>query len=103
MKCKSCKADVEVSQIKSNDGKCPFCKQPAGKKYRYPARPIQKGKSKRTQQERSQVMTCDFTSGKFNSNGSCTKLHFNHGNKTCAVCLKLTKKQKRKTNKAHRS
>jgi hypothetical protein len=90
MKCKSCKEIIEAREVKTNQGKCPRCKQPAGKKYRYPARPRQKGKSKRTQQERLELSSrnCGFSSGKFNQEGRCSKAGLNVDNTLCHRCLK---------------
>ena len=90
MKCKSCKEIIEAKEVKNNQGKCPRCKQPAGKKYRYPARPRQKGKSKRMVQERLELSSrnCAFTGGKFNYSGTCSKAGLNVDNTLCHRCLK---------------
>jgi hypothetical protein len=89
MKCKSCKQTVEAALVKKNNGQCPLCKKPAGKKYRYPARPYQKGKAKRLQQETAALgsIRCDFTSGKYNENGMCKKTN-NMVGFYCRKCLK---------------
>jgi hypothetical protein len=88
MKCKSCKAEIKREELKQ--GKCPLCKKPAGKKYRYPARPFQKGKSKRMKQKATAVnsMTCHFTGGKFNRDGYCTKAGIAASGTICKKCLK---------------
>lgn len=90
MKCKRCKSDVDPKQVKQNKGKCPLCKQPAGKKYRYPARPRQKGKSKRMQQEKLELasVSCEFRGGKFNDRGICRKAGMNLDHTLCHKCLK---------------
>lgn len=90
MKCKSCKQTVEAVKVKSNKGQCPLCKKPAGKKYRYPARPRQKGKSKRMQMERNELRsaTCEFTGGKFNDRGICRKAGMHLDHTLCHKCLK---------------
>lgn len=88
MKCKSCKAEIQKKDLKQ--GKCPLCKKPAGKKYRYPARPIQKGKSKRMKQDRAAVNSqkCAYTGGKFNREGYCTKVGLAVSGTVCNRCLK---------------
>lgn len=88
MKCKKCKAEIEKQMLKK--GCCPLCKKPAGKKYRFPARPRQKGKSKRTQREiaAANSASCDFTGGKFNRDGYCSKAGMAVTGTTCRVCLK---------------
>jgi len=90
MKCKSCKEIIEAKEVKANQGKCPRCKQPAGKKYRYPARPRQKGKSKRMIQDRLELSSrnCAFSGGKFNHSGTCSKAGLNIDNTLCHRCLK---------------
>jgi hypothetical protein len=90
MKCKRCKTVIDPAEVKSNGGKCPLCKQPAGKKYRYPARPRQKGKSKRMQQEKNELRsaTCAFTGGRFNDRGICRKAGIHLDNTLCHRCLK---------------
>jgi hypothetical protein len=90
MKCKSCKQTIEAALAKKNNGQCPLCKKPAGKKYRFPASPRQKGKTKRTIQESMVInsMTCDFTGGKFNRDGFCSRIQSNSSGATCRRCLK---------------
>jgi hypothetical protein len=90
MKCKRCQTVLVPKEVKENKGICPVCKQPAGKKYRYPARPRQKGKSKRMIQERLELSStnCGFSSGKFNQEGRCTKAGLNMDNTLCHRCLK---------------
>jgi len=89
MKCKSCQQTVEAVLVKNNKGLCPLCKKPAGKKYRYPARPYQKGKVKRLQREMAAFgsIRCDFKSGKYNENGICKKTNKMEGF-YCRKCIK---------------
>lgn len=88
MKCKKCKTDIQKKDLK--DGKCPICKKPAGKKYRYPARPLQKGKSKRMHRETAvnKSASCDYTGGRFNRGGYCSKAGTNMTGTLCRNCLK---------------
>lgn len=88
MKCKSCKTAIDASKVVNR--KCPVCKGDVGKKYRYPARPRQKGKIKRMRHEMAAANSaaCHFTGGKFNRDGFCSKAGVNASGTTCRACLK---------------